>query len=110
VASAVSASEADILSGRESLRRTEAQILGQVIQFYVDVRRDQEALRIRQTNVAVLQRQLDERAESLSQHSASIEELWQRIEFVRREVLYEMRYGDTDGSGSPTTVTTMSSS
>ena len=31
VASAVSASEADILSGRESLRRTEAQILGQVI-------------------------------------------------------------------------------
>jgi|1048.fasta_scaffold00409_11 outer membrane protein len=60
VASAVSASEADILSGRESLRRTEAQILGQVIQFYVDVRRDQEALRIRQTNVAVLQRQLDE--------------------------------------------------
>ncbi|MCA6330978.1 MAG: TolC family outer membrane protein, partial [Phenylobacterium sp.] len=52
--------EADSLSGREGLRRVEAQVLGQVIQSYVDVRRDQEALRIRQTNVAVLQRQLDE--------------------------------------------------
>jgi len=60
VSSAVSAAEADSLSGREGLRRVEAQILGQVIQSYVDVRRDQEALRIRQTNVAVLQRQLDE--------------------------------------------------
>ena len=60
VASAVSAAEADVLSGREGLRRAEAQILGQVIQSYVDVRRDQEALRIRQTNVAVLQRQLNE--------------------------------------------------
>ncbi len=60
IAAAVSASEADSLAGRETLRRVEAQILGQVIQSYVDVRRDQEALRIRQTNVAVLQRQLDE--------------------------------------------------
>lgn len=60
VSAAVSAAEADSLSGREALRRTEAQILGQVIQSYVDVRRDQEALRIRQNNVAVLQRQLDE--------------------------------------------------
>ena len=60
VAAAVSASEADSLAGRETLRRVEAQVLGQVIQSYVDVRRDQEALRIRQTNVAVLQRQLDE--------------------------------------------------
>ncbi|AWM77784.1 hypothetical protein HYN04_08410 [Phenylobacterium parvum] len=60
VSSAVSAAESDSLSGRETLRRVEAQILGQVIQSYVDVRRDQEALRIRQTNVAVLQRQLDE--------------------------------------------------
>jgi outer membrane protein len=60
VAAAVSATEADSLAGRETLRRVEAQVLGQVIQSYVDVRRDQEALRIRQTNVAVLQRQLDE--------------------------------------------------
>jgi hypothetical protein len=45
-----------------------------------------------------LQRQLDERAASLSQHSTSIEELWQRIEFVRREVLYELRYGDAERS------------
>ncbi len=60
VASALSAAEADVLSGRESLRRTEAQVLAQVIQSYVDVRRDGEAYRIRQTNVDVLQHQLDE--------------------------------------------------
>lgn len=41
-----------------------------------------------------LQRQLDAREASLEQHGASIEELWQRIEFVRREVMYELRYGD----------------
>ena len=42
-----------------------------------------------------LQRQLDERATSLDQHGSSIAELWERIEFVRREVLYEMRYGES---------------
>lgn len=50
-----------------------------------------------------LQRQLDERAASLEQHATSIDELWERIEFVRREVLYEMRYGDAarpDGSAA----------
>lgn len=60
VAANVSAAEADILTGRENLRRTEANIMQAVIQAYVDVRRDQEALRIRQENVRVLQRQLDE--------------------------------------------------
>ena len=60
VGAAVSAAEADILAGRESLRRTEASVLGSVIQAYVDVRRDQEALHIRENNVAVLTRQLDE--------------------------------------------------
>ncbi|MET0271765.1 MAG: TolC family outer membrane protein [Phenylobacterium sp.] len=60
VAASVSAAESDIMQGRENLRRVEAQVLGQVVQFYVDVRRDQEALRIRQENVAVLQRQLEE--------------------------------------------------
>jgi outer membrane protein len=59
-AAAVSAAEADIMAGRENLRRIEAQILSTVIQAYSDVRRDQEALRIRQENVAVLQRQLEE--------------------------------------------------
>ena len=60
VASAVSAAEADILAGREALRRTESAVMQAVIQAYADVRRDQEALRIREENVRVLQRQLDE--------------------------------------------------
>lgn len=60
VAATVSAAEADILTGRENLRRTETSVLQAVIQAYVDVRRDQEALRIRQENVEVLKRQLDE--------------------------------------------------
>ena len=59
-AAAVSAAEGDILSGRETLRRVEAQVLLTVVQAYVDVRRDQEGVRIRQENVAVLQRQLEE--------------------------------------------------
>jgi outer membrane protein len=59
-AAAVSAAESDVLSGREILRWVEAQVMSQVIQAYVDVRRDQEALRIRSENVAVLKRQLEE--------------------------------------------------
>lgn len=60
VAATVSAAQADILAGRENLRRIEAQILGQVIQAYADVRRDEAALLIRQENVNVLTRQLQE--------------------------------------------------
>jgi len=60
VAAAVSAAEADILQGRENLRRVESQIMGSVIQAYVDVRRDQDGLRIQQDNLKVLTRQLDE--------------------------------------------------
>lgn len=56
VASAVAGTQADILAGRETLRRVETQVLSTVIRSYVDVRRDQEALRINQENVAVLQR------------------------------------------------------
>ncbi|HEX2560366.1 TolC family outer membrane protein, partial [Phenylobacterium sp.] len=60
VAANVSAAEAEVLAGRENLRRIEQQILQTVITAYVDVRRDQEALRIRGENVQVLQRQLEE--------------------------------------------------
>ena len=60
VAAAVSAVNADVLAGRENLRRVEAQILASVIQAYSDTRRDQESLRIRQENVKVLTRQLQE--------------------------------------------------
>lgn len=59
-AAAVNAANADVLAGRENLRRVEASILVQVVQAYSDTRRDQESLRIRQTNVEVLTRQLQE--------------------------------------------------
>lgn len=60
VSSQVTAAEADVMAGRESLRRNEIQLLQQVVGAYVDVRRDQQRLAISQENVAVLQRQLDE--------------------------------------------------
>jgi outer membrane protein len=56
----LTAAQANVLAGREDLRSVEQQVLGNVIQSYVDVRRDQERLRIAQENVNVLSRQLDE--------------------------------------------------
>ncbi|CAN5717199.1 TolC family outer membrane protein [soil metagenome] len=56
----LTAAEADVLAGREDLRSVEQSVLGNVIQSYVDVRRDQERLRIAQENVSVLTRQLEE--------------------------------------------------
>ena len=60
VSSAVTAAEADVFAGRENLRRVEIQVLQNVIQVYVDVRRDQQRLAISHENVVVLQRQLEE--------------------------------------------------
>lgn len=60
VASAVSASEADILSGRETLRATEASVLQQVVTAYADVLRDQEGVKIRQDALAALKGIVDE--------------------------------------------------
>ena len=56
----LTAAQADVLAGREDLRSVEQSVLGNVIQTYVDVRRDQERLRIAQENVNVLNRQLEE--------------------------------------------------
>jgi outer membrane protein len=42
----LTAAQADVLAGREDLRSVEQSVLGNVIQSYVDVRRDQERLRI----------------------------------------------------------------
>ena len=56
----VDAAQADILAGREALRRTEISVLQSVIGAYLDVRRDQEQLAISQDNVNVLARQLEE--------------------------------------------------
>lgn len=56
----ISAAEANVLSGRENLRQVEQQVMASVIQAYADVTRDLEILRIRQENLAVLRRQLEE--------------------------------------------------
>ncbi|WP_293903876.1 TolC family outer membrane protein [Phenylobacterium sp.] len=60
VSASVNATNADVLAGRENLRRIEAQVLTSVIQAYSDTRRDTESLRIRQEDVGVLTRQLQE--------------------------------------------------
>ncbi|RZJ00669.1 MAG: type I secretion protein TolC [Brevundimonas sp.] len=57
---AITAAEANILAGRENLRDIEQSVLASVIQAYADVIRDSEILTIRQTNLTVLQRQLEE--------------------------------------------------
>jgi outer membrane protein len=59
-AAAVTAANADVLSGRETLRRIENQLLQSVVQAYADVRRDQQAVAIRQANVEALNGQLKE--------------------------------------------------
>lgn len=59
-AAAVSAAEATVQAGRETLRSTEASILQSVVQAYTDVRRDQQIVEIRQENVRVLANQVDE--------------------------------------------------
>ncbi|WP_421729063.1 TolC family outer membrane protein [Brevundimonas sp.] len=56
----IGAAEANVLAGRENLRAVEQQVLASVIQAYVDVQRDMEILTIRQDNLTVLRRQLDE--------------------------------------------------
>lgn len=56
----ISAAEANILAGRENLRDIEQSVLASVIQAYADVIRDAEILAIRQSNLGVLQRQLEE--------------------------------------------------
>ena len=60
VTGAIDAARADILAGRETLRRTEISVLQSVIGAYLDVRRDQEQLAISEDNVAVLKRQAEE--------------------------------------------------
>ena len=56
----IDAAEANVRAGRENLRDIEQQVMASVVQAYADVVRDMEILRIRQENLAVLRRQLDE--------------------------------------------------
>ncbi|MDQ2677793.1 MAG: hypothetical protein M3Y51_03540 [Actinomycetota bacterium] len=50
-----------------------------------------------------LQRLIDQGTENSERHAQSIGELWDRIEFVRREVMYELRYagGGNDAAPAP---------
>lgn len=57
---AIDQARASVLSGREGLRNVEQQVMLSVIQAYVNVTRDIQILRIREENLAVLQRQLEE--------------------------------------------------
>ena len=56
----IDAAEANVRSGREQLRSVEQSVMQSVIQAYVDVLRDLEILRIREANLGVLRRQLEE--------------------------------------------------
>lgn len=56
----ITVAEANIMAGRENLRDTEQSVLALVIQAYADVIRDTDILAIREANLSVLQRQLEE--------------------------------------------------
>jgi outer membrane protein len=56
----VNQAEANVLAAREDLRRVENQVMLNVIQAYADVRADEQILDIRQQDVAVLKRQVEE--------------------------------------------------
>ena len=56
----IDAAEANVRAGRQNLRDVEQEVMTSVIQAYADVVRDMEILRIRQENITVLRRQLDE--------------------------------------------------
>ncbi len=60
LASTLNAAEDTVKSGQEALRSTEATVLFNVISIYTQVRTDQEALQIAQTNYDTLKRQLDQ--------------------------------------------------
>ena len=60
VSTGIAVAEANILAGREDLRRVEQQVMATVIQAYADVLRDMEILRVNQENLQVLRRQLEE--------------------------------------------------
>jgi len=78
-AAAVTAANADVLQGRENLRRLESQVMQAVVQAYADVRRDQQSVVIQQENVKTLQAQLDEaRAPAMRARLACSANCWAR--------------------------------
>jgi len=73
----ISEAEAQILSGREQLRRFELDLLQRVVSAYVSVRRDETLLKIAQDNVAVLQRELNDTQAKFDVHTVTITDLAQ---------------------------------
>ena len=59
-ASQVDAAEADVFAGREQLREAENQILFEVVDSYVSVRRDAEIVGIQERSVSSYQRQVEQ--------------------------------------------------
>lgn len=57
---AVRAAEAAVAAGRQDLRAVEAQVFYAVIKSYLDVLRDQEVLKVRQSDMATLEREAGE--------------------------------------------------
>ncbi len=55
---AVNQSEADVRAGRENLRSVEQSVLGDAVTFYMNVVRDQAIVRLNESNVNVLTREL----------------------------------------------------
>jgi outer membrane protein len=56
----VKAADANVRAGRAALRTAEANLLFSVIQAYVGLQRDEDALQIRTANLAMLKHQVDE--------------------------------------------------
>lgn len=88
-AAQVSAAEASVLSGREQLRQAENEILLEVVDSYVSVRRDQEIVGIQQRSVDSYERQAQqavarERGGDLTR--TDIAQAQAQLEIVRAQV------------------------
>lgn len=75
--SRLDAAKAQIKSGREVLRRYELDLLGRVVTAYLDVRRDQQLLKISQDTVAALQRELSDTQARFKVHEVTLTDLSQ---------------------------------
>lgn len=73
----VSEAEAQILGGREQLRRYELDLLQRVVGVYVGVRRDEQLLKIAQETVAVLERELHDTKAKFDVNTVTITDLAQ---------------------------------
>lgn len=77
VSSQVSAAEAQIRAGRESVRRFEQDLVQRATTAYVDVRRDLKLLKINQDTVAVLEKELADTNAKSAQHVVTLTDVAQ---------------------------------